>query len=163
MVDRVLELMPAVVQTLSNMGTATPVEFSARDWELMKKVVRVLKPFKEATEWLSKSDASIALAIPIVTAIRKSLEVIALRDLGVMGMKRGLTDAMDKRFSRMEGNFHYAAATLLDSKYKHYFFRDSACVVEVKEYIVDKIAADLGQEEAQRQQVNTLQTSKNDC
>ena len=146
-----------MVQTLSNMRADAPVEFLERDWALLEKVTKVLQPFKEATLWLSKSDASIAMAIPMVTTILKSLEIIARKDHGVIGLKRDLNDEMDRRFSDMEANYHYAAASLLDSKYKQFFFRDSDCLDNVKEYIVGKITADLRrEEEAQNQQVGRI-------
>ena len=153
MFESIHRLKPAVVQTLSNMGADAPVEFQQRDWTLISNIVRVLKPFKEATLWLSKSDASISLGIPMITTIRKSLEVIARMDQGVMGMKRNLTDAMDTRFTNMESTIHYSAATILDSKFKHHFFRDSTNVDHAKDYIVEKIATEMGQREASSNQV----------
>ena len=151
MCESIHKTKPAVAQTLLNMGTDAPVEFNGRDWELLRKIVIVLKPFKDGTLWLSKSDAAISLAIPMITTIRKTLEVIAGRDHGVMGMKRDLTDALDNRFMDMESNMHYAAATILDSKYKHYFFQDSQCAEDAKTYIVDKIITDLAQDDSSHQ------------
>ena len=123
---------------------APPVELTTQDWKLMEKVVRVLKPFKEATLILSKKDASISAAIPITTLIMTSLEEEDPKDdRGVLGMKRALLRNMETRFAHLETQFHYTAATLLDSKYKHYFFRDPETYERTKDYIVERIVCDL--------------------
>ena len=104
----------------------------------MEKIVGVLKPFVDATEMLSSRDASISMAIPFVTSIMTSLDVIGA-DTGVKTMKRKLKEAMEERFAGMEGNDHYAVATLLDCKYKKHFFRDPSTLDRAKNVIVDKI------------------------
>lgn len=135
--------MPAVVNTLQHMENP-PTEFTHADVKLMEKVVRVLKPFKEATLMLSKKDASISAAIPVTTLIITSLAKENPRDdRGVLGMKRGLRDNMETRFSGLEVQFHYSAATLLDSKFKHYFYRDPSTTERTRTYLVDKIVNDL--------------------
>ena len=144
MFESIHRLKPAVVQTLSNMGSDAPVEFQQRDWTLIGNIVRVLKPFKEATLMLSKKDASISAAIPVTTLIITSLAKENPRDdRGVLGMKRGLRDNMETRFSGLEVQFHYSAATLLDSKFKHYFYRDPSTTERTRTYLVDKIVNDL--------------------
>ena len=123
---------------------AAPVDLTTQDFKLMEKVVRVLQPFKEATLMLSKKDASISAAIPVTTLIITSLGKEDPRDdRGVLGMKRALKKNMETRFSNLEVQFHYTAATLLDSKWKHYFFRDSTTFQRTKDYIVEKIFNDL--------------------
>ena len=69
-----------------------------QDWDKLLQVVQVLKPFKEATEMLSRYDASISMGIPIVSLIIKSLELEnRAEETGVLGMKRALKEAMKKR------------------------------------------------------------------
>ena len=143
MLISVLGTKKAVVDTLLNMEKP-PVEFSHQDWVLMEKVVRVLKPFKEATLMLSKEDASISSAIHVTTLIIKSLAIEnPTEDRGVLTMKRALKKNMETRFSNLESKFHYTASTLLDSKCKHYFFRDPDTFERTKEYIVQEIVSDL--------------------
>lgn len=133
----------AVAQTLRHMNSA-PVEFRDQDWQLMKKVVRVLKPFKEATLMLSEKDASISTAIPVATLIIQSLEEEDRQeDMGVLTMKRDLKKNMKTRFSHLETEFHYTAATLLDSKFKHLFYQDPDTLQITKDHIVDKMVHDL--------------------
>ena len=52
---------------------------------------------------MSEGDASISLSILMVTTIMLSLKVKKGQDdLGVIQLKNGLSDAMDRRFSTME-------------------------------------------------------------
>ena len=137
------ETSGAITHVLHNMPSP-PVEFTQGDWKLMKKVVTVLKPFKEATLFLSKKDASISSAIPITTLIIRSMEEEdPNEDRGVLTLKRDLKRNMEERFSHLESKFHYTAATLLDSKFKHYFFRDESTLEETKEHIIDRMVNDL--------------------
>ena len=99
MFESYLYLMPALVQTLSNVDA--PVEITKSDWELIKKVLKVLKPFQDATKMLSEHDASVSMAIPIITTIMKALEV-SDEDQGVKTMKRALMRNMSIRFATFE-------------------------------------------------------------
>ena len=98
----------------------------------MSKILTVLKPFKDATKELSNHDASISMAIPIVTSIMRSLN-LSTTDYGVRGMKICLMENMGRRFAGIEDNNNCAVATLLDCKYKKYFYRDSSTFERVRE------------------------------
>ena len=67
--------------------------------------------FEQATKMMSEGDASISLSIPVVTTIMLSLKVKKGQDLGVIQLKNGLADAMDRRFSSMESVPGYTVAT----------------------------------------------------
>ena len=58
---------------LDNMSSVD-IEFGRKEWELMDKIIQILKPFYEITEMLSKHDASISVATPCVTLILDSLK-----------------------------------------------------------------------------------------
>jgi hypothetical protein len=100
------------------------IDFSAQDWLLVEKDVKALKAFEEATNMLSSSDATISSVIPIVTTIIKSLETSSA-DRGILGMKRSLKQSMEAWFQSVESTKNYLIATLLDTKFKRYFFRCS--------------------------------------
>ena len=143
MLSSILDTKQAVAHVLLNMDNA-PVEIRKQDWDLMSKVVKVLKPFKDATLLLSKKDASISVVIPIVTLIIKTLATEdAKDDRGVLTMKRELVKNMERRFCDIESKFYYTAATLLDSKWKQFFFRDPSTFERTKEFIVQEMVADL--------------------
>ena len=119
--------------------------FSDSEWNLMRKVITVLQPFKEATLDLSKRDASISMCIPTVTTIMNGLEEHH-DDFGVRTMKRSMWNNMGERFSNMEFNRHYTIATLLDSKYKGCFYRYPMTLINAKEYLIDEVAQLLREE-----------------
>ena len=110
-----VELRPAVDETLKNLWQDLGVEITNHDWDIIEKIVSVLKPLEEATKMLSKSDASISLVIPFVTALIKSLEDTN-QDRGVLTWKRALKKNVEQRFASIESNTHFTVATMLDSR-----------------------------------------------
>lgn len=126
MLERFLELKVPLIEVMGREKWATKIEdnFYNADWELMNKVVLVLKGFKEATLMLSKSSASISQVIPIVKLIKDSLEVSPRADHGVKKFKKDLKAALERRFDEKEDLEEYTIATLLDPRYKKIFFRD---------------------------------------
>ena len=151
MINSYVELKPALVQTLANLEDVD-TEFNNQEWQLMEKIQRTLQPLEEATRLLSKFEASISMVIPLVTTILKSLEDTR-EDRGVLTWRRDLRENIKTRFSSIESNTHYTAATLLDSRYKHYLFRNPITYPQTKEYIVERMARSLTQE---FHQVNTM-------
>jgi hypothetical protein len=133
MLERILQLKPAIAATLLNLPSCG-IEFSAQDWNICEKLVRILGVFEEATKMLSGSDTCISSCIPIVTTIIKSLE-IPTGDNEMMEMKRALKKSMEARFSDLETTDHYSVATLLDPRYKHYFFRSNDAFQEAKNIV----------------------------
>lgn len=132
MLERFLKLKAAVSKVLDDpkWKEKVKVHMYKSDWELMSKVVTVLRAFKEATEMLSSSQASISQIIPVVTIINQALKRTS-EDKGVKSLKSKLRDALDRRFGQKEYDSKFAVATLVDPRYKKNFFqgkqaRDSA-------------------------------------
>ena len=94
-----------------------PVELSSLQWQLMAKVVHVLKPFEEATKEVSFSSASIAIVIPMVNAIIRQLQMED-EDVGVTSMKRQLLASSASQFSTTESTKYFVLASVLDPWYK---------------------------------------------
>ena len=130
-----------------------PVEFLRKDWTLIGQVVDILKPFEEATKWLSDHDASINMVIPIVTSITLSLETSSA-DRGVITMKRALKDSMARRFGNVETFEHYTIATFLDAKYRDHFFQTDGIAEQTKASVVEKL-----QEEMRKQALDDSEVS----
>ena len=148
MTRSIYNLKPSLVQTLSNLPQV-PVSFSSQDWDLMKKVLNVLEPFKDATDKLSANDASISMVIPTVTLIIDGLEdENPTEERGVLTIKRSLKAAMKERFAGIEDMEAYSVSTLLDSKYNGEFYRDPHTLTVAKEILtvelVKLIRADSG-------------------
>ena len=98
------------------------VKLTTQDWKLLKSVARVLKPFKEATEVLSKANASISQYIPVITSLLYTLRPLASDD-GVKQLKSRLKENLLGRLSDVEEYEIYSLATLLDPRYKNCVFR----------------------------------------
>ena len=138
MLQRIVRLKPALVQTLINLEDVG-MEFNRNEWDTMEKVIRVLRPFEEATRWLSREDSSISMTIPIVTTIIKSLETEASNDTGILTMKRNMKTAMEIRFKDIETEEHYTIATLLDTKFKRHFYRKPCTFELAKASLINKL------------------------
>ena len=74
------------------------VDLSNLEFALIEKVCKILTFFEQATKMMSEGDASISLSIPVVTTIMVSSNNKKGQDLGVIQLKNGLSDAMDRRF-----------------------------------------------------------------
>ena len=103
-------------------GTAY-VKISSNDWKLMKNVVKVLGPFKEATLELSRASACISQTIPTITSLLHTLRPTNTEtDIGVKNLKRRLSDNIKNRSEYIEESEIHSFATLLDPRYKNCFF-----------------------------------------
>jgi hypothetical protein len=94
---------------------------SASEWELIDRIVRVLKPFYDATLELCGDDSCLSLVIPIITLLNAKLQTTT-EDVGLMQMKAALRDAMFRRFGFIKTNRNLIAATLLDPRFKDIYF-----------------------------------------
>ena len=119
----------------------------------MEQVIQVLKIFKDATLELSSRDASISMVIPMVTCIISDLEEETEDDRGILGMKRNLKLSMEARFAAIESMDHYAVATILDGKYKRFFFRDATNFERAKSKLVELLVRAMRSENQDTTQV----------
>ena len=95
--QRVLRLRAALVPAIANCPDLD-VDLSNLEFALIEKVCKILTFFEQATKMMSEGDASISLSIPVVTTIMVSSNNKKGQDLGVIQLKNGLSDAMDRRF-----------------------------------------------------------------
>ena len=141
-----LERLCAVRHPLTLTLIEHPVDaigLSKQEWVLCEKLIGILRSFDEATKMLSSSEASISLAIPIVTTIIKALDR-SREDRGVVTLKRSMIQEMEKIFSALETTTCHAIATLLDPKFKRHFFRDAAAMEEAKVCVIQELTNEVG-------------------
>ena len=143
MLERFLKLREGISKVLDDQKweKKLKVNIYRADWDLMSKVVTVLRGFKEATEMLFSSQASISQIIPVVTIINESLKRSG-EDQGVKSLKAKLQASLQKRFSHKEFDAKYAIATLLDPRYKKNFFQSQ----EAKDSVVAQLLNELKEE-----------------
>ena len=129
MADRILALMPSLKHILVDM-TIAGVNFQADDWKLLSQVVEVLRIFHDVTVEMSKVEASISVAIPIVNMILDQLKPSdGKEDHGIKQWKRDLASEVRRMFGErmvgdrsrvgglnIEQNDIFRLATLLDSQ-----------------------------------------------
>ena len=87
---------------------------------------------------LSGIDSCISSCIPIVTTIIKASETTS-SDVSVQELKIAMKNAIEKRFSAIEKTEHYSVATLLDPKYKWYYFRSQAALQNAKHIVMSQM------------------------
>ena len=138
MLERFLVLKPALISAIASTSDIA-VEFSNGDWKLMWQIEETLKTFKKATLQLSKASASISQVIPLVTYIIRKLKVDKEHDHGIKTFKRQLQTAMEDRFASLEDHEHFYVATLLDPRYKGYFFLKSHTLERAKFFVSTKL------------------------
>ena len=115
-------------------------ELNNQQWQLAEKVVKVLKPFEEATVAVSSEGSSAALTIPVVNSLIHFLNNTAddEDDVGVRIMKRKMLLSFNTRFASMEANKLYALPTLLDPRFKARTFLSSAAVVQARQCLIEE-------------------------
>ena len=119
MLQRVVELR--VASTTAGVELDVPVELTSSNWLLTEKVVKILQIYEEATREASGNYATVAVVIPVVKSIMRSLE-ISDSDAGVTRMKREMLRSLRECYRQMESNEYYAIATLLDPRFKQSIF-----------------------------------------
>ena len=139
MFKRLVDLEQALVLTMRKFYDQIEVEFTAQDWSLMKKIVKVLKPFEQATKILSYSDASISMVIPIIFTIRLGLETRQKDEIGVITLKKNLLKNLQNRQGFLEDREEYYLATYLDPRFKWYFFTKHDTRQKCKTKILSKL------------------------
>ena len=142
MLKRMVEIKDVVQETLKDEKWKEDVLKGAsireEDWNLMENIVRVLDPFKSATETLSKDTACISEYIPIVTCILRALKTRDA-DEGVVGLKKRLHDNLFNRMKGIETDEKYFMSTLLDARYKNKFFRDESSKDAAEKHLIQLV------------------------
>ena len=133
MLERMVECEDVLKRVLDEKGWAEIIakkshtekkRISDKDWKILRNVVKVLNPFKSATEQLSANAACISESIPLVSMLLKTLDVCGESDQGVKDLKKRLSDNLRRRTDGMEDLDSYTLATLLDNRYKNHFFQN---------------------------------------
>jgi len=91
MLKRLVEQRKA--ESAANAEANASFDLTAAQWKLAEKVIKLLKPFEEATEDISSDLSSIVLFIPIVSSLIRLLQVDE-EDSGIMSMKQNMSLSM---------------------------------------------------------------------
>ena len=124
-----------VALTAANVELNVPAELRNSQWTLVKKVVKLLQIFEEATREASGNYSSAALVILIVNSIYRALEVVG-RDRVIMATKREMLDSLKRRYQHMESNSYFSLATALDPRFKLLVFSSASAAVPCKQMMI---------------------------
>lgn len=79
--------------------------------------------------------------IPLINTVKNVLENTDFQGSGLLGMKNDLLASLKRRYSDVEGNYLYAAASLLDPRFRSAPFLDSSCFEQTKAKIIEEMMA----------------------
>ena len=111
-------------------------QLSSQNWILVEKVIKLLEPCEQLTKDLSKDDSTISMVIPGYNVLRQTL--LCADDRGVQTIKQSLLESLDSRFIPYTTNVMYAAATILDPRFKTQFVNQSM-LRHAREFIESKM------------------------
>ena len=131
MLERLLEQQKAV--NLYNVERGTIESLTNAEWQLIARIVKILKPFYAATLEICADNACVSVVIPLLAMLNSKLET-SVEDRGLLQMKAALRDALRRRFEPVKSSKPTIAATLLDPRFKDAYF-----TLEEKEAAKDEI------------------------
>ena len=105
-------MLQSVLELPTDITELTPYQL-----DLAQKVVEALQPIEEITKTISSDSVTIAVVIPFIRMLVKSLEKHH-NDSGVRTMKKEMLKSLKRRFNGIEENKYVVIATLLDPRFK---------------------------------------------
>ena len=135
MVQSILEQKVALAAyaTENDLAVLTPYQL-----DLAGKVVAALQPIEEITKAISADSTSIAVVIPLIRMLTKTLEKHH-NDAGIRTMKKEMFKSLQKRFKNIENNEHAVIATFVDPRFKNKFFTGSSERVNANLLVQEKL------------------------
>lgn len=130
MLERFLKLSATVAKILTIKSTKhTPDMVATSQLNIIRDIIVLLAPFKQATEDISGANyVTASLAIPITNLLRKELEqTTSQTDLGI-SIKNALIKGVEDRLSPLEKNNFLAIACILDPRFKRLHFNSPLAV-----------------------------------
>lgn len=119
MLERFLELWDHIVAVLLDNDGTTMLSLILSELDLCKELVKLLKPFKKATNMLSgKLYTTGSQVIPVLRILRQKIDSCSSNDSLILDMKRDLLREFKGRFEYVESEPLLAMATVLDPRYK---------------------------------------------
>ena len=122
---------------------------SAADWNILSRVVEVLKPFKEATEVFSSGVCNISKVIPVINTLMEAVKEKRHDAKVVKDFKTKIRGELSERLGdKVEAEDMYALATLLDPTVKDALFRDQGLMklakTELERLVVEEAEKQIG-------------------
>ncbi|XP_049524044.1 zinc finger BED domain-containing protein 4-like [Dermacentor silvarum] len=122
-----------------------PNLISGDQFDVLSEVKDLLKPLEEATLMVSKG-RSVTLndVIPMVYGLKQGIHSFQPSHPVTLNLQQKLLSEVNTRFSGIEYLRPYAAATILDPRYKKYVFEHPQAVAMIVRYLSGKVAEKVG-------------------
>ncbi|XP_066585542.1 E3 SUMO-protein ligase ZBED1-like [Prorops nasuta] len=131
MFERFVELFDKVSSVLLKFPAA-PIMVTAKELQILKEFIVLLKPFKEATNIISgESYLTASKVIPIVNTLKTALNDSRPTTETANEMKKLLLEQFELRFSNIEEEPIFGFATILDPRFKSIHFRDKTTISKI--------------------------------
>ncbi|CAK1591562.1 unnamed protein product [Parnassius mnemosyne] len=154
-------LVAKILATKSQTSRNTPDMVATSQLNIIRDIVAILGPFKEATEEISGGNyVTSSLAIPVTNLIRQAVETISpSTSLGLI-VKEALLKKVQERLVPLQENSYLSAETILDPRFKKIHFNSPIAV----SHAITKISNDIRSEHRRRGQLSpdlrTIQIDK---
>lgn len=121
--------LSAIVAKILATRRNTPDMITSLELSVIRDLILLLTPFKEATEEISGDQyVTASLAIPIANLLQKGLEEAKPNtELGA-AMQKSLLSLVNTKLEPLEKNLHLAKATILDPRFKRIHFKSPLAV-----------------------------------
>lgn len=127
MLERLLTLEEAVKTTMSIINMDLSHHLTLEEWETIRQLVKILKPFERVTKNISGQDyLTASLVIPLVNGLNSALNKIEVPENEcvqrvLINFKRSLKE----RLGNSENSNTLSIATFLDPRFKEIPFQDN--------------------------------------
>ncbi|XP_045466082.1 E3 SUMO-protein ligase ZBED1-like [Harmonia axyridis] len=151
MLERFIFLEEAVKSTVAIIEKELPV-LTATEWNIIKELCLILKPFEEATKSLSGENyCTSSLVIPICNGLKNILEELLRKKLSetVTNVVQRLRGSFQERLGNVENNNTLAVSTFLDPKFKQFAFSNPSMAENTKENIMKMIVEKISEESSE--------------
>lgn len=154
-------LVAKILATKSQTNRNTPDMVATSQLNIIRDLVAILGPFKEATEEISGANyVTSSLAIPVTNLIRQAVEHISPSTSLGLTVKEALLKKVQERLGPLEKNSYLSAATILDPRFKRIHFTSAIAVSNA----IAKISNDIRSEHRRRGQrspdLRTIHTAR---
>ncbi|XP_045541030.1 uncharacterized protein LOC123722636 [Papilio machaon] len=142
MLERFNKLSAIVAKILSGRRNA-PDMLTSSQLNVIRELITLLKPFKQATEDISGDHyVSASLAIPITNLLAQGLEYEKASTILGIAVKTSLLEGVTTRLRPLEENVYLAKATILDPRFKKIHFSSALAVSKAITELSDEIRAE---------------------
>ena len=147
-------------QSDPELGLTANQQLSPMNWELLTKILAVLKPAFIATKEAEGDTCSISDVIPLVKKLHH--EINAVDRAGIVTFKTSFVNNLERYFDskyNIESRKEYCIATLLDPRYKSAGFRSKDNAGIAKELLIQEVITDRQSNNSSPQTLNVSDRS----